>query len=126
MIKQYLIFIFFLFLGIPFSLFAQETLDIHPDTTFVTEFNYGSSDLFDFKNINKIPYYYDQREIRKIKNFEEREDWENKGGKLILSISLPPSLLFYVSRYDLFMFLCNQNDHSRLRSHLQKVKSPHV
>ena len=94
MIKQYLIFIFFLFLGIPFSLFSQETLDIHPDTTFVTEFNYGSSDLFDFKNINKIPYYYDQREIRKIKNFEEREDWEK----------LYPVLRDYVSSFGIENF----------------------
>ena len=94
MIKQYLIFIFFLFLGTPFSLFAQETLDIHPDTTFVTEFNYGSSDLFDFKNINKIPYYYDQREIRKIKNFEEREDWEK----------LYPVLRDYVSSFGIENF----------------------
>ena len=55
---------------------AQTALDVHPDTVHAKPFNYGNSDLFDFKNINRIPYYYNAAEIRKIRQYEQREDWE--------------------------------------------------
>ena len=58
------------------NLYAQDTLDVHLDTAVVVEFTYGSSPLFDFPNVNRVPYYYNPKEIKKIRHYEERQDWE--------------------------------------------------
>lgn len=56
--------------------FGQGELDIHKDTAYVEAFHYGNSRLFDFPNVNRFPYYYNQKEIRRIRNYESRQDWE--------------------------------------------------
>lgn len=73
---------------------SQKKFDIHQDTTFAEEYSYGNSALFDFKNINKIPYYYNAKEIRKIRHYEERQDWEK----------LYPLLKNYVAQFGIENF----------------------
>jgi len=55
---------------------SQEALDVHLDSTLVKEFSYGNSELFDFENVNKVPYYFNAKAIRKIRHYEEKQDWE--------------------------------------------------
>ncbi len=55
---------------------GQETVDIHLDSTATKEFSYGNSEFFDFENVNHIPYYYNAKDIRKIRHYEEKQDWE--------------------------------------------------
>ena len=55
---------------------SQEATDVHLDSTTVKEFSYGNSELFDFGNVNSIPYYFNAKAIRKIRHYEEKQDWE--------------------------------------------------
>ena len=55
---------------------SQEALDVHLDSTSVREFSYGNSELFDFENVNHVPYYFNAKAIRKIRHYEEKKDWE--------------------------------------------------
>ncbi len=60
---------------LPLAAQAQTSFDLHQDTA-VTAFSYGNSPLFDFRNVNKIPYYYNPKAIRKIRHYEQKQDWE--------------------------------------------------
>jgi len=62
-------------LWLPLAAQAQTSFDLHQDTA-VTAFSYGNSPLFDFRNVNKIPYYYNPKAIRKIRHYEQKQDWE--------------------------------------------------
>ena len=55
---------------------SQEAVDVHVDSTMVKEFSYGNSELFEFENVNRIPYYFNAKAIRKIRHYEEKQDWE--------------------------------------------------
>ena len=55
---------------------SQEAIDVHVDSTMVKEFSYGNSELFEFENVNRIPYYFNAKAIRKIRHYEEKQDWE--------------------------------------------------
>jgi len=61
---------------LPHFICAQKALEIRPDSLSNPEFSYGNSALFDFKNVNKLPYYYNLKAIRKIRHYEERQEWE--------------------------------------------------
>ena len=74
MTRSYLTTVILVCLALP--LLAQEKLDIHKDTLATEEYTYGSSYLFDFNNINRIPYYYNPKAIRKIRQYENKKDWE--------------------------------------------------
>ncbi len=67
-----------LLLALPGLVAAQKKkkIDVHPDTTYRGPYSYGDSRLFDFPNVNKIPYYYNAKLLRKIKLYENRKDWE--------------------------------------------------
>jgi outer membrane protein OmpA-like peptidoglycan-associated protein len=54
---------------------SQQSIDIYQDSTSVTEFSYGNSELFDFENVNRLPYYFNAKAIRKIRHYEEKQDW---------------------------------------------------
>lgn len=68
--------LFIVFLALPRLMLGQDEVNIHADTVAAREFNYGSSRLFDFPNINRIPYFYDQKAVKKIRHYDERQDWE--------------------------------------------------
>lgn len=63
------------------------------DTT-QKSFTYGDSDLFSFPNVNKFPYYYNEREIKKIRSYNDKQDWEK----------LLPVLQEYVSQFGIANF----------------------
>ena len=67
---------------------------MHTDSTLAIAFSYGSSDLFNFNNINKIPYYYNSKAIKKIRHYEGRQDWDK----------LYPLLRDYVSAFGIENF----------------------
>ena len=79
---------------IPRGVYSQESVEVHPDSTLANAFSYGSSDLFDFDNINKVPYYYNPKAIKKIRHYEQRQDWEK----------LYPLLRDYVSAFGIENF----------------------
>lgn len=81
-------------MGSVLTVTAQDNLDIHKDTTVTKAFTYGSSDLFDFHNINRIPYYYNPNAIRKIRHYENKRDWDK----------LYPLLRDYVSSFGIENF----------------------
>ena len=60
-------------------------------------FDYGSSDLFKFKNINTVPYYYGKKEFKKIKHYNDKKDWEH----------LYPIIRKYVSNFGIENFYKN-------------------
>jgi outer membrane protein OmpA-like peptidoglycan-associated protein len=74
--------------------YSQESIEMHPDSTLANAYSYGSSDLFNFNNINKVPYYYNPKAIKKIRNYEQRQDWEK----------LYPLLREYVSAFGIENF----------------------
>ena len=39
-------------------------------------YTYGDSELFDFPNVNKIPYYVNEKLIRKISSSNDKKDWD--------------------------------------------------
>ncbi|MEN8249076.1 MAG: OmpA family protein [Bacteroidota bacterium] len=90
--RSYLIAI--ILMGSVLTVTAQDNLDIHKDTTVTKAFTYGSSDLFDFHNINRIPYYYNPNAIRKIRHYENKRDWDK----------LYPLLRDYVSSFGIENF----------------------
>jgi outer membrane protein OmpA-like peptidoglycan-associated protein len=55
---------------------SQEVVDVYLDSTSVEEFSYGNSELFNFENINKVPYYFNAKAIRKIRHYDEKQDWD--------------------------------------------------
>ncbi len=65
--------------------------------TLYKSFDYGSSDLFKFKNINTVPYYYSKKEFKKIKNYNQKKDWEQ----------LYPVIRKYVSNFGIENFYKN-------------------
>jgi len=77
-----------------FNSYSQKSFEIHPDSTYASVFSYGSSDLFNFNNINKIPYYYNPKAIKKIRHYEERQEWEK----------LYPLLRDYISSFGIENF----------------------
>lgn len=60
-------------------------------------YDYGSFDLFKFTNINRTAFYYDKKEFKKIKNYNEKKDWEH----------LYPLLKLYVSKFGVENFYKN-------------------
>ncbi len=60
-------------------------------------FDYGNSELFNFKNINKTPLYYSKKEFKKIKQYNQKKDWER----------LYPVLKGYVSKFGVENFYKN-------------------
>jgi outer membrane protein OmpA-like peptidoglycan-associated protein len=58
------------------------------------DYSYGDSELFDFPNVNKLAYYVDSKQIRKIRHYNERKDWQN----------LLPSLQEYVGNFGIANF----------------------
>ncbi|GAA0890851.1 hypothetical protein GCM10009122_05300 [Fulvivirga kasyanovii] len=55
---------------------------------------FSSSDLFNFPNINKIPYYYNESKLKQIKKLEEEKGW----------IALYPMLRSYVKNFGIMNF----------------------
>ena len=93
--KTYYIIIFFIFwLAFLYEVQAQKKLAIYHDTDTTKEFSYGSSSLFNFSNVNRIPYYYNPKDVRKIRHYEEKKDWEK----------LYPLLRDYVSSFGIENF----------------------
>lgn len=60
-------------------------------------YDYGSSELFKFPNVNKIPFYGNNKEFKKIKHYNEKKDWEH----------LYPLLKTYVSKFGVENFYKN-------------------
>lgn len=56
--------------------------------------SFSSSDLFNFPNINKIPYYYNENKLKQIKKLEEEKGW----------IALYPMLRSYVKNFGIMNF----------------------
>ena len=62
-----------------------------------TAYNFGSNELFRFPNINKTAYYYNKKEFKKIKSYNQKKDWER----------LYPVLKKYVSKFGVENFYKN-------------------
>lgn len=60
-------------------------------------FDYGDSELFGFPNINKIPFYYNKKEFKKIKHLNDKKDWEH----------LYPAINAYVGKFGIENFYKN-------------------
>lgn len=60
-------------------------------------YDYGSSELFQFPNVNKIPFYGNKKEFKKIKQYNDKKDWEE----------LYPLLKTYVSKFGVENFYKN-------------------
>ncbi len=88
-----------LFLFISSALFAQRRArkNITLKDSLSVAYDYGSSKLFRFPNINKIPYYGNNREFKKIKQYNNKKDWEH----------LYPILKKYVSKFGVENFYKN-------------------
>jgi outer membrane protein OmpA-like peptidoglycan-associated protein len=98
-----------LFLALPLiflsgTSWSQKSIDIYQDSTSVTEFSYGNSELFDFDNVNRLPYYFNAKAIRKIRHYEEKKDWAKLYPLLRDYISLFGIENFYKSTYWLWRF----------------------
>jgi len=78
---------------------AQKVISISTDSISELEFNYGNSTLFDFNNVNKIPYYFNLKEIKKIRHYENRQEWEKLYPILKEYITLFGIENFYKSTY---------------------------
>ncbi len=65
--------------------------------TLEKQLDYGNLALFRFENINKTPLYYNKKEFKKIKHFNEKKDWEH----------LYPVLKKYVSKFGVENFYKN-------------------
>ena len=63
------------------------------DSTY-DEFTYGDSDLFLFPNVNKTPYFFDNKLVKKIRSYNDKKDWEN----------LLPLLREYVGKFGIANF----------------------
>ncbi len=59
-----------------------------------TAYDFGSNELFKFPNVNKVAYYSNKREFKKIKNYNSKKDWEH----------LYPVLKKYVSKFGIENF----------------------
>ncbi|ELR72742.1 Outer membrane lipoprotein omp16 precursor [Fulvivirga imtechensis AK7] len=55
---------------------------------------YSRSDLFNFPNVNKVPYYYNESKLKQIRKLEEEKGW----------ISLYPLLRSYVKNFGVVNF----------------------
>ena len=55
---------------------------------------FGQSDLFNFPNVNKVPYYVDQSQLKQIKRLEAEKGW----------ITLYPVLRSYVKNFGIVNF----------------------
>lgn len=88
-----------LFVLITSNSFAQRKKQRQVTVTDTLEkaFDYGSSDLFQFRNINRIPFYYDKKEFKKISHYNQKKDWEH----------LYPMLRKYVSKFGVENFYKN-------------------
>ena len=53
----------------------QETIKLQD--TVRSGYSYGDSELFDFPNVNQLPYYVNERQIKKIRSYNDKKDWEN-------------------------------------------------
>ena len=60
-------------------------------------YDYGSSELFQFPNVNKIAFYGNKKDFKKIKQYNEKKDWE----------ALYPLLKNYVSKFGVENFYKN-------------------
>lgn len=56
--------------------------------------SFGNSDLFNFPNINKVPYYYNESKLKQIKRLEAEKGW----------IALYPLLRSYVKNFGIMNF----------------------
>jgi len=88
-----------LFLFISSSLFAQRRArkNITIKDSIVAAYDYGSSELFRFPNINRTAYYYSKKEFKKIKQYNNKKDWEH----------LYPILKKYVGKFGVENFYKN-------------------
>ena len=62
-----------------------------------TAYDYGSNELFRFPNVNKISFYSNKKAFKKIKNYNNKKDWEH----------LYPLLKKYVSKFGVENFYKN-------------------
>lgn len=65
--------------------------------TLAKSFEYGNSNLFVFRNINRVPLYYDKKEYKKLRQYNEKKEWDK----------LYPSLKKYVSNFGIENFYKN-------------------
>ena len=88
-----------LFMLVSVMAFAQKRkrINVTIKDSIEVAYNYGSSELFEFPNINKVPFYYSNKEFKKIKNYNSKKDWE----------SLYPLLKNYVSKFGVENFYKN-------------------
>ncbi|MBL3656719.1 PD40 domain-containing protein [Fulvivirga sp. 2943] len=56
--------------------------------------SFSDSDLFNFPNMNKVPYYYNESKLKSIKKLHEQKDWEK----------LYPALRAYVKNFGVMNF----------------------
>lgn len=56
--------------------------------------SYSRSDLFDFRNINELPFYYNESKLKQIKKLEKEKGW----------VSLYPLLRSYVKNFGIVNF----------------------
>ncbi len=80
-------------------LFAQKRArkNITIKDSIVASYDYGSSELFRFPNINKTAYYYSKKEFKKVKQYNNKKDWER----------LYPVLKKYVAKFGVENFYKN-------------------
>jgi len=92
---SWLLFLFF----ISSTLYAQRRTrkNITIKDSIVAAYDYGNSELFRFPNINHTPYYYSKTAFKKIKQYNNKKDWEH----------LYPVLKKYVSKFGVENFYKN-------------------
>lgn len=91
--------LFFLFLFLSSNLIAQKRRrkNITIKDSISVAYDYGNSELFRFPNVNKNPFYGNNKEFKKIRHYNEKKDWEK----------LYPLLHAYVSKFGVENFYKN-------------------
>jgi len=97
LLKSYLAFIFVIFIIVGPSFGQKKRKNKHKINVKQvpsTAYTYGDSRLFDFPNVNKLLYYSNLKDIRKIRHYDEHKDWQK----------LYPLLRNYVSQFGIENF----------------------
>lgn len=87
----------FVFLGTNSFAQRRKQRQVTVKDTLEKSFDYGSSDLFAFKNINRVPFYYSKKEYKKLRQYNEKKEWDK----------LYPLLRNYVSKFGIENFYKN-------------------